>query len=273
MQSLRELQAGFQAGILEQRLPPTLAIAEKSPRPERFANYIDGYRIRLAGALRANYPVLHKLLGDRAFDELARRFIERQPSSSRSIRWFGSELEEFVRGSPDVLPHPALLDIVSMEWAISRAFDAPDERPATVEDLKAVPADLWHSLRFALHASVSIVPLNWSVEPLIRIAQEAGEGDFEEPVAFGHTAIVWRRGLQPNWRALDPQEAHCLRMLDSRSTFGEMCATLAEDSDTGTAAHVASRYVAQWISVELLVLEPSAEGTSRWAQLCQKKPF
>src|SRR6185369_6628626 len=91
--------------------------------------YQHAYTARLAGALRDNFGVLPQVMGDDAFDALALAYIAAHPSRHPSIRWFGDKLPEFMAAHENLVPHPALVDLARMEWALRSAFDAADAAP------------------------------------------------------------------------------------------------------------------------------------------------
>jgi hypothetical protein len=131
MSTLAELQQRFQKAILLENFTPDLFAAEGALLAGGIGVYLQAYRARLTAALRDNFPVLQRALGDDAFDLLARAYIDAHPSHFRSIRWFGHRLVEFLAAAPERLPHPALLDLARMDWAMRTAFDAADAAALT----------------------------------------------------------------------------------------------------------------------------------------------
>lgn len=258
MSSLRDLQLALQAGILLREAPAVLNPDPAKHYGERFATYADGYRIRLTEALRSNYPVLHQVLGDDEFAELAERFLEAEPSATPSIRWFGSRLHAFVARDPDALPHPALADLVAFEWALGLAFDAANVAAVDGQELAATrPAD-WHALRFALHPSATLLQLDWAVEPIARALKDDPDAATAEPEASEHAVLTWRRGLEALWRSVDDREALALRRLDAGASFGELCEELARGSDgaeveSAQAAAVAAAMLSRWVRDHVLI--------------------
>jgi hypothetical protein len=263
MSSLRDLQLALQAGILLREAPAVLDPDPGKHYSERFATYADGYRIRLTEALRSNYPVLHQVLGDDEFAELAERFLEAEPSATPSIRWFGSRLHAFVARDPDALPHPALADLVAFEWALGLAFDAADIAAVDGQELAATPAADWHALRFALHPSATLLQLDWAVEPIARALKDDPDATTAEPEANEHAVLTWRRGLEALWRSLDEREALALRRLDAGASFGELCEELARGADDSKAdgalsndtqaAAVAAAMLSRWVRDHVLI--------------------
>jgi len=219
--------------------------------PARFHVYSDAYRIRLGEALRENYPVLASVLGDAGFADLAAEFLHHNPSRTASIRWFGSALADFVAGTADVLPHPALLDLIRMEWALNTAFDAADATPVSVNDMLTVAPEAWPALRFRTHPSLRLLSMQWNVEPLWAALSADSNAETAAPEALDHHLLVWRVGHQTQWRSVEMLEAQLLSALMNDSSFAELC-TIALESKGEEAAATAAGYLRVWVEAGLL---------------------
>lgn len=242
MNTIPELQHLFQGAVLANNLAPGLATGH-------FEIYANAYRGRLVEALRDNYPVLHRALGDEAFGELARAYIAAHPSRFRSIRWFGDKLSDFIDAHPDLLPHPALGDLARMDWAIRGAFDAADLPALSAADVAAIPAEKWPGQCFVLQPAVCMIDLQWNVEPIWQTLNQDENATTDAPQALQHTLLVWRRELECQWRSLDAREATALRAIADGMTFAEVCERIVGDADP---AQTAAMYLRQWIEYGLL---------------------
>jgi hypothetical protein len=203
--------------------------------------YQQAYTARLAAALRDNFGVLPRVMGDEAFDALALAYIEAHPSQRPSIRWFGDRLPEFMAARDELVPHPALTDLARMEWALRGAFDAADAAPLSASDLAQVPADDWPALVFTPVPSAHLLPMAWNVGPVWRALQDDEAPDLPEPEALTHTLLIWRQGLDTRWRALDDHAARLLGCAMNGETFADLCVLAAgEVGDEQAALHAAS---------------------------------
>lgn len=229
--------------------PWLLSNREQAPRLDI---YHHAYRARLTEALRSNYPVLHRVLGDEAFGQLALSYLAEHPSQRPSIRWFGHRLSDWSRRHPQALPHPALADLAAMEWALGLSFDAADATPLSFEDLVRLPACDWPGARFAAHPSVALLHLQWAVEPIWRSLTEDENGSSDEPVAHAHTLLIWRQELDTRWRSLEPDESDALTASLAGEAFSTLCERAAGIHGDEAPAWVASA-LRRWVDDGLLV--------------------
>lgn len=257
MSRLASIQAQFAGALRGAPLDEGLLRARPNGQPALFHLYSHAYSSRLKQALRDNYPALAGAMGDAEFDALADAYVFSTPSRTPSIRWYGDGIAHFM-SREDLGGHPALADLARMEWALRGAFDAADDSVANAAQLAEVDPERWADLRFALHASVRVIHLEWAVEPVWRALEgfapggEAVEPEVPEPEEHAHRLLVWRRGLQPHFRSLDDGEAVALEALQAGLSFGEMCARLAPEAGEEEAGLLAAGYLRQWLGEELL---------------------
>lgn len=232
MPSLHEAMSGLDATIRAR------TVEDGSPG---LAVYRHAYRARLEAALATHYPVLASVLGRDKFRSLAGAYATQFPSRHWSIRWHGEHLDA-------LLPPGPLAELARMEWALGAAFDAADEESVEQDALMRVPPDRWGSLAFALHPSVRVLFLDWTVERLWTSARERPEGPFEEPEPQRHGLIAWRAELDAKWRSATEGEAQALLMLDERGSLDAMGAHLGRDD-----ARAVGAWLAGWLRHGLLV--------------------
>ena len=253
--ALMRQQQDFAAAVRSAQ-PPDSALLQTTPQgqPARFHIYQNAYRARMIEALIENYPVLARVLGDDDFAELALGFLRTCPSQTASIRWFGAKLADYVSTCPDSLPHPALLDLIRMEWALSVAFDSPDVDTLTVANLSAVAPERWPDLRFAVHPSVQLIRSDWNIEPIWTALSTDPDADTEPPQAAAHYLLVWRAGHVNHWRSVSDQEAHLLTALISGTRFADLCELEGSTSgDVSNAAATVAGYLRTWVDANLLL--------------------
>lgn len=223
--------------------------------------YRHAYAARLVEALRDNYEVLARAMGDAAFDALARAYVAQHPSRLPSIRWYGDGLADFMDHHADLVAHPAFADLARMDWALRSAFDAPDAEPLQREQLAALRAEDWPTLRLSLHPSVRIVALHWSVEAAWHVLRAHADGEsgaepeLPTPTELPHDLLAWRPALETRWRSLVDAESHLLRLLAKGCDFATLCDAATQHTTAGDDGVAATRLVTllgQWLAEGLI---------------------
>ncbi|MEZ5502362.1 MAG: DNA-binding domain-containing protein [Halioglobus sp.] len=261
---LRDWQAAVQASVLSTDPAPrervmawlrNEAADSGGPGPAvRLDVYINAYALRLAEALRTNYPALHQLLGDEDFDTLASRYLDAHPSAHASIRWFGDRLAAFLREAAPYATVPAMAELAEFEWALRHTIDAADAELLTPDRLQALDPGAWGDLTFALHPSLRILALNWNA-PQIWRALEHHENP-PAPVAQAGTWLVYRQpDLVSGWRSAPALEAAALEIIASGHSFADLCEALCDlADDVDTVPLTAATLLRQWVAQGLLAL-------------------
>jgi hypothetical protein len=131
---------------------------------ERLEIYSRSYWYRLLDSLYEDFPGLRAVLGQRAFEQLAKAYLTERPSESWTMRNLGSRLEEWLLRNPsfggDRL-HLAL-DMIRLEWAHTEAFDAAEKKVLGPEDL----LELGPGLRIGLQPYIGLIELRYPVDDL-----------------------------------------------------------------------------------------------------------
>lgn len=175
--SLMELQRRVAAAILAP-LTPTGAEVRAFIKPndrltslERLDIYRRSYWERVLHSLGDDFPGLRAILGQRAYDRLAKAYLADTPSRSFTLRNLGSRLEDWLLAHPSFAGRNAALalDMIRLEWAHIEAFDGPEEKPLGPEDLLEPGPET----RLALQPHMTLLQLQYPVDDLrIRAQRE-----------------------------------------------------------------------------------------------------
>jgi hypothetical protein len=246
-------QRALAAAIVHDQPADNLLRPRQGGQAARLFVYQEAYRVRLAAALESNYPILRCVLGDDAFRDLAGAYAREHPSRQPSIRWFGHDMAAFLRTQPGLCRHPSLADLAAMEWGLRNAFDAADATPSRVDDLVRLRSEQWPVLRFSAHPSVTLLPLEWAVEPLWKALTADENANTDPPPEHAHVLLVWRVGLDTRWRSLDSDEAPLLEACVAGKPFAELGA-LAELYCNDTPAARLAGLLRLWIEAGVLLM-------------------
>jgi hypothetical protein len=267
MMQLRKLQQEMQRELLNEASSIRSAVIDAPPLPAqaRLDIYRNAYRIRLVEALDDTYSVLHKLLGDEMFAALGEMFVAAHPSVHRSIRWYGSELAEFLKRCPPFAGQPIFAELALLEWTLAAVFDSADALPVQRVALAAVDASAWGDLQFKFHPSLRRLHLQWNTaavwQSMSRDETPPDPACGEHPVPW----LLWRQNLQNYFRSMAPDEAAALDSALRGDTFGEICAALAdwlpEDEIPLRAASLLSLWADSGIIIAVIGRPPPQGGT------------
>lgn len=263
---LREWQQRFQQGVLQGEhadnpLLLTALLSGSDGQRQQFAIYQHAYAARLIEALRSNYPALHLLLGDADFEHLGRAYLQRQPPTHASIRWFGDALADFLARQPPFASVPAIAELARFEWALRHCIDAADLEPVTAEALQAIAPERWAALQFELHPSVTVLPLQWNAPQVWRALTDG----LAAPAPLQHAAhwLIYRqRDLACGWRSLDEDEVAALQCLADGGSFADICAVVAAHAPTAAESAARSAGLLRlWVEQGLIGLRDAAAQT------------
>lgn len=244
---LRELQDVLARAIAEPgTAEPEALFSSIAPHPPldavaRAGIYADMYRTRLAEALKADFPNLHRLLGEEGFYGLSVAYATAHPSASSDIGQFGRALADFLAHYP--CPRGDEADLARLEWARAQAFTAEDAVPVGQETL----AQLGEA---AVEAHLHFVPalgrlaLEYDVLGLWD-ALEAASGEAPAVERRPVSVAVWRTGHEVLHRGLPPMEAEALVRAQGGAPLAEVCEAFSEAEEPTLEAF---RALSAWLA-------------------------
>lgn len=221
-----ELQRAVQRHVMhaDAAVMPHINESAKVPAATRLRIYSNAYRWRLVEGLGGNYPQLQALLGDEAFAALALEYLDAHPSKHFSVRWFGSELEAYLRETRPTQPWFA--ELAQWEWALAAAFDAADVAPVAIDALANIEPERWWTLRFDLHPSLQQLTLRTNAGAIFKAV--SNDADVPDPVILETEQdwLLWRRELTTHFRSATASEMQALQLVRSDTTFEGLCEAL-----------------------------------------------
>jgi hypothetical protein len=131
---------------------------------ERLEIYSRSYWFRVLDSLADDFPGLRAVLGQTAFNRLARAYLTDCPSRSFTLRDLGERLAEWLKANPHYAGRaPALcLDMAKLEWAHIEAFDFDAEKALGPEDL----VHLGSGFRAGLQPHIRLLELDHAVDEM-----------------------------------------------------------------------------------------------------------
>lgn len=223
--ALAALQGAFQLYLLrdDPGVEGSIAGTDAGFRAERLGIYRHAYFTRLANVLREDFKALAACMGDEAFADMAARYAKARPSTDPSIRWFGGRLPGFLADAVPYCQTPYLAELATFEWALTVAFDAPDESVIAEEQIAALRAEDWAGARARFHPSVQRLDLAFDVPATWRAVVKDGAKECTPPAPRQAFWVVWRHELTPHYRVLEVDEAWAMDALRAGQDFGAVC--------------------------------------------------
>lgn len=236
-----------QLGIDECIVSTELVCAET-----RLAIYRDAYKLRLIESMTTNFPGLYRYLGTEEFEKLCGDYIDKNPSSHRSIRWYGDDLADFIK-SYFGLRHPYLAELAEFEWKMTLAFDAAEDQRVHVEDMSSVPAASWAGLQFTAHPSLQRVNNFWNVIPLWQKLINDQDLPQLDNSSRAKAWVLWRSpDYTIQFYSMTEDESWALDAIIQGLSFGELCEGLCQWVEVEHVGLRAASYLKGWIQKGML---------------------
>jgi hypothetical protein len=130
-------------------------------------------------ALRANYPIVARLLGNEMFEAVAAEHAAECPPHRPVLALYGSRFGDWLEEQPFIQDVPYLADVARIERLHIEALFASDEQPLDMDQLRG--REEWQGLRLALHPATRF---DWLTTPAMSIwlsqrAEARGELEFD----------------------------------------------------------------------------------------------
>lgn len=187
---------------------------------ERIGVYAGMYFGRLVDCLRNDYPVLLKILGEDAFEDLARDFVIKYPSRSFTLNKLGAKMPAYILKAIPVKQNRAFLfDVAQVERAIEEVFDAPEEKPLNMDSLLSIKPEKWLAMTLQVSQALRLFACKYPVNDFIEAAKT---GDTPEIPKRGKSWLAVYRNNYSVWRLnIDHWQYEMLNALQRGDTLGD----------------------------------------------------
>lgn len=215
----------------------------------RLRIYASMYPLRTVEALRADYPALAGLLGERAFARLVRDYVAEHPSTSYTLARLGDALPAFVAGHGNRRGRRLRAGVARCERAASAVFDAPEEPRLAPEPFAEAAARAGADVRLVPASAFAILRV---CPGAVSALDAALEGEpFPQAAGRGSVFVAWyRRDFAVLRRTLDPLPGRLLEALAAGTTLSE-AVVLAARGGRRPAPETVGGWLAEWIGLGL----------------------
>ncbi len=240
------LQAAFSEALFDPASEEKI-LGQVSGGSARFSLYRGNLTGTWDKVLSAAFPVIRQLVGDDFFSALTRAYGMAHPSDSPDLNQFGAGFGYFLAGFEHVADFPYLPDMARLEWALQRAYYAPDGAALGADAFSALAPEDFERACFALHPAASLFQSAWAVVPLW-LAHQPGGAPFPDDMAVPCAAAIAR----PRWKTeIAPLDAAHYRALASLASGASMGAALDAAFDLDEEFDLAAT-LRQWLDLGLL---------------------
>lgn len=249
MSALRDLQQRFKAHVLagDAAISTQVAGHDAADSDERLGVYRHAYRQRLREVLGEDFLGLRALADGATFAELSDAYIDAHPSRHPNIRWFGASMATWLANTPSAVPSASLVAMAELDWAISTCFDAANHAVIGSNELIALTAQQWPTLRLRMNPTVQRLQLSWNVDAL-RIAIDNDQAPPALQAENAFTLAVWRKDFGVRHRRLDDDEAAAYAAAVDGANFSELCELLCQWQAIDAVAMRAVELLQRWVA-------------------------
>ena len=142
------------------------------------------------------------------------------PSDNPDLNQFGAGFARFLAAFEHVAEYPYLPDMARLEWALHRAYYAPDTDALPAAELASLAPQDFERARFTLHPAASLFQSPWAVVPLW-LAHQPGATAFPDDMVIPGAAAITRARWKTELAPLDSAQHGALAALADGRSMGE----------------------------------------------------
>lgn len=162
------------------------------------AEQIDIYRqqfwLRHTSVLIEDFPGVTALLGQKAWEPIAERFLTERALGVFSLRDLGMRLPEYLTELADLPGRQLLVDMARLECAYLEAFDAENDPTLSALKVSQIAPEAWQEARIQISHSLRLLDLQYAVADLRRtLKNNKSRPDAAQVPREPHYLVVYRR--------------------------------------------------------------------------------
>ena len=189
----------------------------------------------LSQTLMSTYSVCTELVGEKFFEAMAVKFIDRFPCFSPNLGDYGPEFPDFLATFDPVAHLPYLPDVARLEWHWSRVFGGEDTKPLDFQRLGEIPQEKWGELILYLPKNSVLLESAYPIHRIWQVNQPDYHGDDLVSLEEGGIKIfLWRKDYDMHMDLPTEQEWELLKAFQGKERFELVCEKLADRLDVGS---------------------------------------
>ncbi|KIN61653.1 DUF2063 domain containing protein [Sulfitobacter noctilucae] len=213
-------QASFRQGLLDpaQPAPENLLDGAAAPAGKRYDVYRNNVTHSLIEAMKAAFPLIHKLIGAQNFSTVATEYVRTHPPRSPVMMFYGTEFPGFLPNFPPLAHIGYLADAARLDLALRQSYHAADTAAFDPAPLQTLSPDALMDARVSLAPATRLIASNW---PLYDIWAFNNLTNAQKPQSLAQDVMITRPGFDPAPHALPPGAFQWLTALADGSSFGQ----------------------------------------------------
>lgn len=221
--TLARLQDEFARALLfGDEAVATRLVEDRLPTAARLQIHRNHLYHSLTQALMQTFATVERLVGERFFAGLARAYIAEQPPRGPCLFEYGDGFAELLARHPACAGLPYLADVARFDFAVNRAWNAPDRPAVGLDALARLAPDRLAATRLALAPSLTLLHSSFPVAEIWQANHRPrGEEEGVDLDAGGGHFMIWRLDGEVAWRVLKPAEFAFVRSLVDGHCLGE----------------------------------------------------
>ena len=199
---------------------PLIAPPPQGTAAERLAVYTTGYRLRLAGAVKPDFPALGHYAGEAQMEDWLKAYVEAVPSHSFNLDHYALGFPAFlVKHTNDSFAR----DLALLEGGIADIFLRPDSEPLTPAGITGE----FEEMKLALRTAAMLLELETPANAYLT-AFRKGESPEKQVEPLPDFLLLHRHENEVRRKTLTPFQYRLLSLVDGKTPFGAIVAQLGD---------------------------------------------
>jgi hypothetical protein len=203
------------------RLQDVILPAPELSPADRVGIYHRMYFLRMYDALSSDYYALEHFLGEQAFGELVRDYVEAHPSSCFSLNRLGDHLPAYIRERSRLSRNDFCAELAELELAVTHVFDAEETPSLTPEEIAAVPQEAWYDAVLEPVAAFRLLAFRYPVNAYLQTVKDEDHENHPRPRRRSEWVAIYRRHYSVYRLALTREGHALLEALRAGRPLGE----------------------------------------------------
>lgn len=237
-ESLKEIQDRFAAGILDPKSKHILSALKAAPeaKADRFSIY-RGNLLSIWNKTLANiFPVVERLVGGDFFEDLARVYGRKHPSTSGDLNSFGEHFSEFLSQHESLQEYPYIGPVAELEWRLHCSYYAQDKERLSLPQFIAEAGERVQESSLIFAPDVSFHTSQFATSAIWQAHQSSEVAQLGVPVDTKNFCVVSRPQWRPEVFELSEASYRALVLLSEAKSLDlalDLALQIQDDFDVG----------------------------------------